>query len=119
MQFQTTSRVAGTVKKKIFGLGICLHLQVLKTGIRGLFQKMEFEEFMVLFGEYYGEGQRTAAFIGIRADESLHRYRAIASDKKGLMFGDYKWTTKVMSNLYNIYPIYDWKTQDIWVFHIR
>jgi predicted phosphoadenosine phosphosulfate sulfurtransferase len=79
--------------------------------------KMEFEEFMVLFGEYYGEGQRTAAFIGIRADESLHRYRAIASDKKGLMFGDYKWTTKVMSNLYNIYPIYDWKTQDIWVFH--
>lgn len=79
--------------------------------------KMEFEEFMVLFGEWYGQGQKTAAFIGIRADESLHRYRAIASDKKGLMFNDYKWTTKVMSNLYNIYPIYDWKTQDIWVFH--
>lgn len=79
--------------------------------------KMEFEEFMVLFGEWYGQGQKTAAFIGIRADESLHRYRAIASDKKGLMYNDYKWTTKVMSNLYNIYPIYDWKTQDIWVFH--
>lgn len=79
--------------------------------------KMEFEEFMVLFGEWYGQGQITAAFIGIRADESLHRYRAIASNKKGIMFKNYKWTTKVMSNLYNIYPIYDWKTQDIWIFH--
>lgn len=24
------------------------------------------------------------------------------------------WTTQIRSNLYNIYPIYDWKTQDIW-----
>jgi predicted phosphoadenosine phosphosulfate sulfurtransferase len=33
------------------------------------------------------------------------------------MFNDYKWTTKVTKNLFNIYPIYDWKTQDIWIFH--
>jgi len=37
--------------------------------------KMEFEEFMVLFGEWYSAGDTTCAFIGIRADESLHRYR--------------------------------------------
>lgn len=79
--------------------------------------KMEFEEFIVLFGEWYGEGKKTAAFIGIRADESLHRYRAIASNKVGLMHKDYKWTTKISKNLFNIYPIYDWKTEDIWVFH--
>lgn len=79
--------------------------------------KMEFEEFMVLFGEWYSQGQRCAAFIGIRADESLHRYRAIVSRKEGLMFNDWKWTTRVSSKLYNIYPIYDWKTEDIWVFH--
>jgi predicted phosphoadenosine phosphosulfate sulfurtransferase len=48
--------------------------------------KMEFEEFMVLFGEWYGDGKLTAAFIGIRADESLHRYRAIVSEKKNLTF---------------------------------
>lgn len=81
--------------------------------------KMEFEEFIVLFGKWYSEdgAKRTAAFIGIRADESLHRYRAIASDKEGLMFKDYKWTTKISRNLFNIYPIYDWRVQDIWVWH--
>lgn len=79
--------------------------------------KMEFEEFMVLFGEWYSKGLNTAAFIGIRADESLHRYRAITSRKDGLMFNNWKWSTKVSSKLYNIYPIYDWRTEDIWVFH--
>lgn len=81
--------------------------------------KMEFEEFMVLFGQWYSENgkYRTAAFVGIRADESLHRYRAIASDKKGIMWKEYKWTTKISKNLFNIYPIYDWKTEDIWIFH--
>lgn len=81
--------------------------------------KMEFEEFMVLFGEWYsGYGEHlTAAFIGIRADESLHRYRAIVSKKDGLTFLDYKWTTKIKKNLFNIYPIYDWKTEDIWIYH--
>ena len=79
--------------------------------------KMEFEEFMVLFGQWYSENKLTAAFIGIRADESLHRYRAIASRKEGLLYKDYKWTTRIARNLYNIYPIYDWKTEDIWIYH--
>jgi predicted phosphoadenosine phosphosulfate sulfurtransferase len=79
--------------------------------------KMEFEEFMVLWGEWYSEGSLTAAFIGIRADESLHRYCAIARNKTGLTFKNYKWTTLVSGRLYNIYPIYDWRTEDIWIFH--
>jgi len=79
--------------------------------------KMEFEEFMVLFGEWYGEGKLTAGFIGIRADESLHRYCAIARNKTGLTYKNYKWTTLVSNNLFNIYPIYDWRTEDIWIFH--
>ena len=79
--------------------------------------KMEFEEFMVLFGQWYSEGKITAAFIGIRADESLHRYCAIARNKTGLTFDGYKWTTLIAKNVFNIYPIYDWKTEDIWIFH--
>lgn len=79
--------------------------------------KMEFEEFMVLFGQWYGCGKLTAGFIGIRADESLHRYCAIARNKTGLTFNGYKWTTLVSKNLFNIYPIYDWRTQDIWIYH--
>jgi len=81
--------------------------------------KMEFEEFMVLFGKWYSKGKLTAGFIGIRADESLHRYRAIVSNKKGLMFNGHKWSTKVSTNLFNIYPIYDWRTEDIWIFHSK
>lgn len=81
--------------------------------------KMEFEELMVIFGEWYSQGKTTAAFIGIRSDESLHRYRAIVSRKDGLMFNNWKWTTKVSSQLYNIYPIYDWRTEDIWVYNSR
>lgn len=77
--------------------------------------KMEFEELMVIFGDWYGKGNDTACFVGIRADESLHRYCAIATwEKKDLMFNNRRWTTKVSNSTYNIYPIYDWKTEDIW-----
>lgn len=78
--------------------------------------RMEFEEFMVLFGVWYGDGKETAAFVGIRCDESLNRFRTIATSDK-VMHGGRRWTTKAEENLYNIYPIYDWKTQDIWTFH--
>lgn len=81
--------------------------------------KMEFEELMVLFGQWYSQGKKCAAFIGIRSDESLHRYRAITANKDGLMHKDYKWTTKVAPKLFNVYPIYDWRTEDIWVFHLK
>jgi len=81
--------------------------------------KMEFEELMVIFGEWYSQGKMCGGFIGIRSDESLHRYRAITSQKKDLTHKGYKWTTKLSSNLYNIYPIYDWRTEDIWIFHLK
>jgi len=81
--------------------------------------KMEFEELMVIFGDWYSQGKSCAAFIGIRSDESLHRYRAITSNKDGLMHKNYKWTTKINDNLFNVYPIYDWRTEDIWIFHLK
>jgi len=79
--------------------------------------KMEFEEFMVLFWQWYWKGKLTWWFIWIRADESLHRYRAIVCQKKWLTFEWKKYTTLVSKDLYNVYPIYDWKTEDIWRFH--
>lgn len=80
--------------------------------------KMEFEEFVPLFGEWYSEGKQTAGFIAIRADESLHRYCAIATwDKVGLMFKNQRFTTKKSEHCYNVYPIYDWRTEDIWRYH--
>lgn len=81
--------------------------------------KMEFEEMMVLFGERYGWWSSVAWMIWIRSDESLHRYSAITSPKKWLMYNSRKRTTKVTDWVYNIYPIYDWKTKDIRIFHGR
>lgn len=77
---------------------------------------IEFEEFIIMFGEWYGGDKPTAVFVGIRCDESLNRFRTIAvADKQ--MFNNKRWTTKVENNLFNVYPIYDWRTQDIWIYH--
>lgn len=79
---------------------------------------MEFEEFIVLFGQWYGRGEKTAGFIGIRAQESLHRYCAVATwEKRDLMFDGHRWTTKIVDQVYNCYPIYDWLVEDIWRYH--
>lgn len=80
---------------------------------------MEFEEFIVLFPQWYSEGKPTAQFVGIRADESLHRYLAVSNQKKGLTFKNKKWTTKISKDVYSIYPIYDWRTEDIWTYHVK
>jgi predicted phosphoadenosine phosphosulfate sulfurtransferase len=79
---------------------------------------MEFEEFVVLFGDWYADGINTAGFIGIRADESLNRFRTICTQKKETYKG-VRYTTKITENCYNVYPIYDWKTRDIWVYHAK
>jgi predicted phosphoadenosine phosphosulfate sulfurtransferase len=78
--------------------------------------KMEFEEFMVLFGVWYGQGKPCAGFVGIRADESLNRFRTVASKTKECHNGRL-FTTLVEKGLFNVYPIYDWKTEDIWRYH--
>lgn len=76
---------------------------------------MEFEEFDVLFAEWYSQGKETAVFVGIRANESLNRYRTIANTKK-TTWKNIAWTTKVTEHTYNVYPIYDWQTRDDWIF---
>lgn len=83
------------------------------------FQKgMEFEEFVPLFGEWFSGGQSTACFVGIRSDESLNRWRTISSAKKA-RYKNQAYTTVVTDNVANVYPIYDWKTEDLWVYHAK
>lgn len=77
---------------------------------------MEFEEFVPLWGLWFAQGKPCGGFIGIRADESLNRFRTVAIWDKG-MHGGNRWTTHIGDSLYNVYPIYDWKTEDIWRFH--
>ncbi len=79
---------------------------------------MEFEEFVPEFGEWYSQGKLTACLVGIRTDESLNRYRTIASDTK-IKYKDKGYTTKVTDNVFNVYPIYDWRTEDVWIYHAK
>ena len=74
---------------------------------------MEFEEFVPEFGNWISNGKKTVCLVGIRSDESLNRFRTIASKTK-TTYNDLKWTTKLSEYLYNAYPIYDWRTEDIW-----
>lgn len=78
---------------------------------------MEFEEFVPEFAKWFSQGEKTACCVGIRSDESLNRFRTIKSDTK-ITLDNLQWTTKLFpkdnSQIYNCYPIYDWRVEDIW-----
>lgn len=75
---------------------------------------MEFEEFVPEFGHWYAQDALCACFVGIRTDESLNRWRTIARNKSTFLGRQH--TTWMAKSLYNVYPIYDWRTQDIWTY---
>lgn len=85
------------------------------------YKNMEFEEFTPLFAKWFNkehDDNISGAGIGIRSDESLNRFRTIVSKEKE-SYNNYHWTTRVRINqnpidTYNFYPIYDWRTEDIW-----
>jgi predicted phosphoadenosine phosphosulfate sulfurtransferase len=77
-------------------------------------ERMEFEEFIVDFGKWFASGKKTACGIGIRTDESLRRFAALQKNHEKYMYNNFKWTAKLRNDLYNFFPIYDWKSEDIW-----
>ena len=76
---------------------------------------MTFEEFVSAFGSWYAAGRDTAAFVGLRAGESLNRWRAVTAED-GRRLDGLKWTTEIGGGCFNAYPIYDWSTEDVWTF---
>lgn len=81
----------------------------------------EFEEFIIQFADWYQKkyGGSVACGVGIRTDESLNRFRTITFQENKIKFQNKNWTTKIKFssnyiNVYNFYPIYDWRTEDIW-----
>ena len=66
------------------------------------------------FFEWYEKDKLDTAFlVGLRADESLTRYRATTKfpGYKGL-----KWSSGNEKTSYKFYPIYDWTIYDVWHF---
>jgi predicted phosphoadenosine phosphosulfate sulfurtransferase len=80
--------------------------------------RMEFEEFVTAFGHWFGGNKITACFVGIRTQESLNRWRTIAGGRKQSMDGR-NYTTWCGKSLWNVYPIYDWATEDLWTYFAR
>lgn len=76
-------------------------------------EDMDVYEFWDKFGEWYAQGEPCACLIGIRTVESLNRFRAILNEDKETMKGQ-MWTKRNGEFTYNCYPIYDWRTEDIW-----
>ena len=68
------------------------------------------EYFCKWFERKYG---KTAIVIGIRTDESLNRFRAIASDKP-IKYKELSWI-----NTNKAYIIYDWNVDDIWIYNAK
>lgn len=77
-------------------------------------------DFQDKFSKWYHkekQAKKTACLVGIRTEESMNRWRAIHSDNRYKMYENLKWSKKMYDEeeIYNFYPIYDWKTSDIWV----
>ncbi|MDR0510234.1 MAG: DUF3440 domain-containing protein [Rikenellaceae bacterium] len=74
-------------------------------------------EFQERFSQWLHEqvgARRTACLVGIRTQESFNRWLAIHSSRNYRNYRGLDWTSEVGDNVYNAYPIFDWKTTDIW-----
>lgn len=79
------------------------------------YKGITFEEFTPLFGKWFSQNQDCACFVGIRTQESLNRWRAISRpDVK--RYKEKVFTTNVVDDVWNCYPIYDWSVEDIWTY---
>lgn len=80
---------------------------------RGMLQEDVYAAFTPWFHEHVCAGiGRTVCLVGIRADESLNRWRAISEGKN--TYRGLPWTTQLAPNVYSAYPIYDWGVEDVW-----
>ncbi|MDR0733949.1 MAG: DUF3440 domain-containing protein [Dysgonamonadaceae bacterium] len=74
-------------------------------------------EFQVLFAQWYHQlknAKRTCNLVGIRTQESYHRWKAIYGNRRCYMYRNLQWTRELVNDIFNIYPIYDWLATDIW-----
>ncbi len=74
-------------------------------------------DFQVLFAQWFHKlkgAEKTCCLVGIRTQESYHRWRTIYGNRRSYMYNDLRWTLRITNNVFNAYVIYDWQTTDIW-----
>ena len=73
--------------------------------------------FQTKFGQWLHEknnADKTAVLVGIRAQESLNRYHAVTRTGDFESFEGISYSTEVLPDIYNFYPLYDWTVEDVW-----
>lgn len=75
----------------------------------------------IQFSQWFSSANKgkTAVLIGIRAQESLTRRAIFTSNNRKFMHKGLKYSKTLDPVTCNFYPIYDWKTEDIWVCNAR
>lgn len=74
-------------------------------------------EFYVLFAQWIHlrkNAKKTCCLVGIRTQESNHRWRTIHGKNRYHTYKKLRWTKKLTDEIYNAYIIYDWLTTDVW-----
>lgn len=79
----------------------------------------QFQERFTLWHHARSGARRTCVLVGIRAQESLDRWRTIVSDRNINKYQGIVWTSKVERDVYNAYPLYDWTVNDVWTANAR
>ena len=81
---------------------------------------MTFEAFVRSFSDWFALHRPAAMLVGIRADESYNRFLTIANNRKHRFADDKPWTTTAPGgHAWYVYPLYDWKTADIWTWFAK
>lgn len=77
--------------------------------------KMLQEDLYRQFNRWYRDahgGGKTIALIGMRCDESLHRYNAVINKRHA--YNGKSWISWMYKDTYVASPLYDWTVEDIW-----
>ena len=79
--------------------------------------KMLQEDLYKQFGRWYKDtngGGKTVSLIGLRRDESLHRYSAVVT-KRHPYKGQHWISNASHKDVWTASPLYDWTTEDVWI----
>ncbi len=74
-------------------------------------------EFQIKFSDWLHKKKdavRTCCLVGIRTQESLNRWRSIHGSNRYNSYHNFTWMRKLYPDVYNAYPIFDWRTTDVW-----
>lgn len=84
--------------------------------------RMHQEDLAKQFSRWYKishGNKKTVCLLGIRADESMHRYSGFLNKKYG--YKQECWISKQFSDVWCASPLYDWSLNDVWhansIFH--